>query len=197
MAYNAVSQADHDLPSDSDDSGRPSPQAHAHSAFFEQNTDHIDGTSHMQPAEAESNVQSLGSMIRSMRAPSYDVVEDDDYEVVADPATGPDFNSPCSPDVSPLRPHAPNTPPTEDRAELRTPTTEHSVPLSHPTPGLQSLQGAYLQNVERLEKTAERLSLSSADIGSEIRRMDLEQRRRSSAGSASIYTSQDGLSHRD
>ena len=197
MAYNAVSQADHDLPSDSDDSGRPSPQAHAHSAFFEQNTDHIDGTSHMQPAEAESNVQSLGSMIRSMRAPSYDVVEDDDYEVVADPATGPDFNSPCSPNVSPPRPHAPNTPPTEDRAELRTPTTEHSVPLSHPTPGLQSLQGAYLQNVERLEKTAERLSLSSADIGSEIRRMDLEQRRRSSAGSASIYTSQDGLSHRD
>lgn len=198
MAYNAVSQADHDLPSDSDDSRGPSPQAHAHSAPFEQNADHIDGAGHMQPAEAENSVQSLGSMIRLMRAPSYDVVEGDDYEVVADPSTGPDFNSPSSPNVSPPRLHMPDTPPTEDRAELRTPTTEHSVPLSHPTPGLQSLQGAYLHNVERLEKSAERLSLSSADIGSEIRRMDLEQRRRaSSAGSASIYTSQDGLSHRD
>ncbi|KAL4921763.1 hypothetical protein BDW62DRAFT_174435 [Aspergillus aurantiobrunneus] len=202
MAYNAVSQADHELPSDSDDSRGPSPRPHVPPTSFEPlplDADHMGTGGHLQRAEVgeDNGFRSLGSMIRSMTAASYDTVEEDDYELVADPPAGPDFNSPSSPNISPRCPPASDAAPTEDRSELRTPTTEHSVPLSHPTPGLQSLQGAYLQNVERLEKTAERLSLSSADIGSEIRRMDLEQRRRSSAGSASNYVSQDGISHRD
>lgn len=49
------------------------------------------------------------------------------------------------------------------------------MPLRHPTPDLQSLQGSYVKNVERLERSAERLSLSS-DIDEEIRKMKLEQR---------------------
>ncbi|KAL2823898.1 hypothetical protein BDW59DRAFT_148173 [Aspergillus cavernicola] len=187
MAYNAVSQADHELASDSDDSRGPSPQPRRHPASFEQLPLDTDAGTNLQRAKTDEDnvVRSLGSMIRSMTAASYDMVEEDDYEVVAAPPTGPDFNSSSSPNVSPRHPSAPDAAPTEGR---RTPTTEHSVPLSHPTPGLQSLQGAYLHNVERLEKTAERLSLSSTDIGCEIRKMDLEQRRRSSS-TTSNYTS--------
>ncbi|KAL2819427.1 hypothetical protein BJX63DRAFT_9015 [Aspergillus granulosus] len=216
MAYNAVSQADHELASDSDDSRGPSPQPPGHPASFKQlplDADNIGAGNYLQRAKTDppedSGLGRLGSMIRSMTTTSYDMVEEDDYEVIADPhpPTGPGLNSASSPNVSPCRPPAsaapappapvPDVSPTEDRAELRTPITENSVPLSHPTPGLQSLQGAYLHNVERLEKTAERLSLSSTDIGSEIRKMDLEQRRRSS--STSNYTNshsvQDGQPH--
>ncbi|KAJ0424414.1 hypothetical protein BJY00DRAFT_262219 [Aspergillus carlsbadensis] len=171
MAYNAVSQADHELASDSESRG-PSPQPRLGSI----------------------------SMIRSRTTATYDLVEEDDYEAIADPCppTRPRLNT--SPKVSPRRPlpsaapahPAPDVSPTEDRADLQT-----SIPLSHPTPGLQSLQGAYLHNVERLEKTAERLSLSSTDIGSEIRKMDLEQRRRSSSTSnyTNSHSAQDGQPH--
>lgn len=57
------------------------------------------------------------------------------------------------------------------------------MPLRHPTPDLQSLQGAYVKNVERLERSAERLSLTS-DIGEELRKMKLEQRRSESRRSS-------------
>ena len=60
---------------------------------------------------------------------------------------------------------------------------EGSVPMRHPTPGLESLQGAYTNNVVRLEQSAERLSLSS-DIGEEIRKMKLEQQRSDSRRSS-------------
>ena len=60
---------------------------------------------------------------------------------------------------------------------------EGSIPLRHPTPDLQSLQGAYLGNVERLEQSAERMSLSS-DIGEEIRKMKIEQRQSESRRSS-------------
>ncbi|KAL9612438.1 MAG: hypothetical protein Q9167_002947 [Letrouitia subvulpina] len=58
-----------------------------------------------------------------------------------------------------------------------------SIPLRHPTPDLQSLQGAYVGNVERLEQSAERLSLGS-DIGEELRKLRLEQKRSESQGSS-------------
>ena len=57
----------------------------------------------------------------------------------------------------------------------RTVSREGSV-LRHPTPDLQSIQGAYVGNIERLEQSAERLSLSS-DIGEELRKMRIEQRK--------------------
>ena len=60
---------------------------------------------------------------------------------------------------------------------------EGSIPMRHPTPGLESLQGAYTSNVARLEQSAERLSLSS-DIGEEIRKMKLEQQRSDSRRSS-------------
>ena len=72
----------------------------------------------------------------------------------------------------------------------RTVSREGLLPLRHPTPDLQSLQGAYVGNVERLEQTAERLSLSS-DIGEELRKMKLEQKK-SESRSSSRRTTQSG-----
>ncbi|KAF2733460.1 hypothetical protein EJ04DRAFT_535474 [Polyplosphaeria fusca] len=63
-----------------------------------------------------------------------------------------------------------------------------AVDLRHPTPDLQSLQGAYVGNIERLEDHAERMSSAGSDIGEEIRKLHLEQKlsdsRRSSLRSA-------------
>ncbi|KAH8428165.1 uncharacterized protein LDX57_005870 [Aspergillus melleus] len=201
MAYNAVSQADHDATynaSDSDASRSPSPRRRS----FQQlplDADHIGGGSYLQPAKSpqESNIPSLGSMIRSMTSTSYDMVEEDDYEAV-DPSASRRSNSlrrvpPLNTTVgATTTATSPVAHPGSPEPPLRTPITDTPVPLSHPTPGLESLQGAYLNNVERLERSAERLSSSSADIGSEIRRMNREQKKRSSS-SASNATAADGF----
>lgn len=67
----------------------------------------------------------------------------------------------------------------------RTVSREGSV-LRHPTPDLQSIQGAYVGNIERLEQSAERLSLSS-DIGEELRKMRIEQRKSHSRRSSVLH----------
>ncbi|PYH28584.1 uncharacterized protein BO87DRAFT_381251 [Aspergillus neoniger CBS 115656] len=206
MAYNAVSQADHEVASnatDSDHSRSPSPDSQ-HNGHFQQlplDADHIGAGSYLQPAKSneDSGVKSLGSMIRSMTSTSYDMVEEDDYELPADPSADQSSNSPRY--VPPLK-TVPQTSSTTTTAAtdahtpepaLRTPVTDQPVPLSHPTPDLQSLQGAYINNVERLERSAERMSLSS-NIEDEIRRMDQEQKRRSSSASNSTHASNyDGL----
>ncbi|KAF2258172.1 hypothetical protein CC78DRAFT_572706 [Lojkania enalia] len=56
------------------------------------------------------------------------------------------------------------------------PDVGSTVDLRHPTPDLQSLQGAYIGNVERLEEHAERMSSRGSDIGEEIRKLQLEQK---------------------
>lgn len=65
-----------------------------------------------------------------------------------------------------------------------------SPDLQHPTPDLQSLQGAYIGNIERLEEHAERMSEKGSDLGEEIRKLQLEQKlsdsRRSSLLSAFV-----------
>ncbi|SLM39286.1 hypothetical protein LPUS_09799 [Lasallia pustulata] len=77
------------------------------------------------------------------------------------------------------------------RTSIKTVSREGSIPMRHPTPDLQSLQGAYIGNVERLERSAERLSMSS-DIGEELRKMRLEQKqadsRRNSRRSSMLDT---------
>jgi hypothetical protein len=52
-----------------------------------------------------------------------------------------------------------------------------NVDLRHPIPDLQSLQGAYVGNIERLEDHAERMSESGSDLGEEIRRLHTELKR--------------------
>ncbi|KAL8829844.1 MAG: hypothetical protein Q9191_001775 [Dirinaria sp. TL-2023a] len=63
------------------------------------------------------------------------------------------------------------------------------TPLQHPTPDLQALQGAYISNIERLEQSAERLSQSGSDIGEELRKLKLEQKKSESRRS-SFYNQQ-------
>ena len=78
----------------------------------------------------------------------------------------------------------------------RTVSREGSV-LRHPTPDLQSIQGAYMSNVERLERSAERLSLSSSGIGEEIRKMREEQRKSDSRRSSVLSSPVDDEGDRD
>ena len=66
---------------------------------------------------------------------------------------------------------------------VRTVSREGSGPMRHPVPDLQALQGAYISNIERLEQSAERLSMSS-DIGEALRSMKLEQKRSESRRSS-------------
>ncbi|KIW02038.1 uncharacterized protein PV09_06540 [Verruconis gallopava] len=69
---------------------------------------------------------------------------------------------------------------------IRTASSHDSTELAHPMPDLQSLQGAYLQNVERLEERAERMSVGS-DLGEEIRKLQQEQKL-SDSSRASMYS---------
>ena len=73
--------------------------------------------------------------------------------------------------------------PSESSIGHRTVSRDGSGPMECPTPDLQSLQGAYLSNVERLEQSAERLSMSS-DIGEEIRKIREDQKRSDSRRSS-------------
>lgn len=59
---------------------------------------------------------------------------------------------------------------------VRTTSSEGAIHLRHPTPDLQSLQGAYIGNIERLEERAERMSSRGSDIAEEIRKLHLEQK---------------------
>lgn len=43
--------------------------------------------------------------------------------------------------------------------------------IRHPTPDLQTLQGAYTRNIANLERSAEEMSNSGSDLGEEIRRL--------------------------
>ncbi|KAF2749524.1 hypothetical protein M011DRAFT_465964 [Sporormia fimetaria CBS 119925] len=69
--------------------------------------------------------------------------------------------------------------PLQDTSETPTP----AVPLHHPIPDLQSLQGAYIHNVERLEDRAERMSEAGSDLGQEIRKIQLGLRQSESRSS--------------
>lgn len=82
-----------------------------------------------------------------------------------------------------FRPSSSGLVPQPPRSEPRSHESSGPMHLRHPTPDLQSLQGAYVKNVERLEQSAARLSMSS-DIGEELRKLKLEQRKSESRGSS-------------
>ena len=130
------------------------------------------------PARSDKQGLDLGSLIRSMTSTSYDVVEADDYDDhrLEHPCPFPPLNTAVAQHSLPDAP-------------LRSPSSDDPVPLSHPIPDLQLLQGAYVGNVERLEQSAERLTSSTTDIASEIRKMDQEQKKRScsSASNSTNY----------
>ncbi|KAL1999680.1 hypothetical protein VTN02DRAFT_4182 [Thermoascus thermophilus] len=197
MAYNAISQIDEDVVSNtsSSNASESPPQSPTHNAFqpITLDLDNLGGRSFMETArttEESSGVGRLGSMIRSLTSTSYDMVEDDDYDVVPADPDQEKRSSSRQPEPIPQHdgpsadPQPPRSPSPELEPVVRTPSSGRPpVALRHPTPDLQSLQGAYISNVERLERSAERLSLNS-DIGEELRKMDLEQKRRHSVSSA-------------
>ena len=110
------------------------------------------------------------------------------YQPVSQPDHS-DLRPPCVDDHPQLlsRAMSPNSqrgsPDSETLSRPRTVSRDGSGPMRHPTPDLQALQGAYLSNIERLEQSAERLSMSS-DIGEEIRKMREEQKRSDSRRSS-------------
>lgn len=65
---------------------------------------------------------------------------------------------------------------------LRT-ASGRSIPLRHPTPDLQTLQGAYLGNIEHLDRMAEQLSMTSS-IDDAIKQLHDEQKRSNSRRSS-------------
>ncbi|KAF2493201.1 hypothetical protein BU16DRAFT_528522 [Lophium mytilinum] len=65
---------------------------------------------------------------------------------------------------------------TSPQPMVRVASHEGPIDLRHPTPDLQSLQGAYIGNVERLEERAERMSSTGSELGEEIRKLQLEQK---------------------
>lgn len=189
MAYNAVAQIDEVASHSGSDTSRNS--SPVHSSFHHlRDADPLGGGSYLETAKPDDKpgLAQLSSMISSMTSTSYDVVEADDYDV--DPSLERRSSS-LRRMIPPLKTavarHSSPEPP------LRSASGDLPLPLNHPTPDLQSLQGAYTGNVERLEQSAERMSSSSADIGSEIRKMDLEQKRRScSSASNSIIIMRNG-----
>ena len=70
-------------------------------------------------------------------------------------------------------------------ATTRSPETSN-VALRHPVPDLdrQSLKGAYVGNIERLEEYAERMSEHGSDLGEEIRKLHTELKRSDSRRSS-------------
>ncbi|KAB8304720.1 hypothetical protein EYC80_004079 [Monilinia laxa] len=70
-----------------------------------------------------------------------------------------------------------------ERAPIFRTASGHSISLRHPTPDLQTLQGAYVGNIDKLERSAERLSMTSS-IEDAIRELHMEQKRSESRRSS-------------
>lgn len=117
------------------------------------------------PQRAIPNV--LESITGSQRshhsAYSYEVVEEDDYE-----------QAQITPRLPKTMRH--DSPYTTEDAPVRTASIGRHLPLHNPTPDLQSFQGAYVKNVERLEDSAERMSLAGS-MEEELNKMKLDMRR--------------------
>jgi hypothetical protein len=194
MAYNAVAQVDEvacSSDSNSDVSRSASP---VHQVFQPlHDADHLEGTQ-LEAAKSDDDdhpgLGHLGSMIRSMTTASYDIVEADDYD--ADPSPAEPSNNRSSSSLRRIPPL--NTAVARHSSSPEPPLRSASsdLPITHPTPDLQSSQGAYVGNVARLEQSAEQLSSSSADIASEIRKMDQEQKRRSCSSASNSVNLRNG-----
>ena len=118
------------------------------------------------------------------------------YNAVSQTEPHLDLDSTSNRSSSPGTPHQATSRPLSLHMENSPKSTRMSnasrgsyTPLQHPTPGLESLQGAYISNIERLEQSAERLSQAGSDIGEELRKLKLEQKL-SDSRRASLYSRQ-------
>ncbi|CZS89661.1 uncharacterized protein RAG0_00967 [Rhynchosporium agropyri] len=131
-----------------------------------------------------NSITSLSS--RSTRSTSYDMIDSDDFPDDADLGSTSKGSLPSETSRSqPRRCHIP--PATAKRSQSYDPTAQTSPgrkpALRHPTPDLQVLKGAYTGNIEQLERTAERLSMTSS-IDDAIKELHDEQKRNDSRRSS-------------
>ena len=169
MAYNQVAQADRDVLSEESNSlasGSPPLDASFHPISMDFGNLGGDLAIGVTGGNADTDTR-LGSMMRSLASTgtSYDMLEDEDYEETMKKSRTSDLDR----SFIPVQPHS-------SYGLMRTASIGPKLPLRHPTPDLQSVQGAYIKNVERLEESAERLSMNSSLEG-ELQKMKLEQRK--------------------
>jgi hypothetical protein len=182
MAYNPVAQADRDvLPEESNSLASGSPPLEASFRPISMDFGNLAGDMAIEVTGGNAAADTrLGSIMRSLASTgtSYDMLEDDDYEETMAKSRTSDLD----PSLIPIQPNS-------TFGMMRTASIGPKLPLRHPTPDLQSVQGAYIKNVERLEESAERLSMNSSLEG-ELQRMKLEQgkERRQSAKVSSART---------
>ncbi|CAL3963399.1 hypothetical protein PZA11_001031 [Diplocarpon coronariae] len=131
---------------------------------------------------------SINHSTRSTLNASYDMIDSADILDDADADASSSLLSPLSAghrkgsqirsEFSPARPPATAQSPSEPPISIVRVASGLSVALRHPTPTLdrQRLQGAFTGNIEQLEKTAERLSMTSS-IDDAIRELHDEQKR--------------------
>ena len=123
---------------------------------------------------------------------AYNAVSQGENDVLSDSAS----SHSASPDHDkPSRPLSLNFPTSLPSRNMSDASRGSYTPLKHPTPDLQALQGAYIGNIERLEQSAERLSQSGSDIGEELRKLKLEQKKSESRRSSfyAHHNEDDGL----
>lgn len=128
----------------------------------------------------ENKQQSLSNVLKSLTGSqrtdqSYELVEEDDYE---QSQITPRMPKKLSEAMMSDRPPSP-----KDDTPVRTASISRNLPLHNPTPDLQSLQGAYVKNVQALEDSAERISLASS-MEDELQRIKADMRRSESVRSA-------------
>lgn len=120
---------------------------------------------------------------------AYNAVSQGEHDALSDSGSSgsasPDFHHKIQ-----SRPISLKRDPSSHSARMSDASRGSYTPLRHPTPDLQALQGAYLSNIERLEQSAERLSQSGSDIGEELRKLKLEQKKSESRRS-SLHNRQD------
>lgn len=132
------------------------------------------GDDHLDRRQSLSNV--LKSLTGSqLSTQSYELVEEDDYEHAQITPRVPK-------NLSEVMMEA-RLPSPKDDTPVRTASISRHLPLHNPTPDLQSLQGAYLKNVQALEDSAERISLASS-MEDELQRIKADMRRSESIRSA-------------
>ena len=118
-------------------------------------------------SQAGPSSMDAASLLKSLSSSqSYQRVEDGDYE-----KTSPEFQK----QRVKMKGSSQDIFRSED-APIRTASISRHLPLNHPTPDLHSLQGALVKNVERLEESAERLSMTSS-LEDELNKLKQDQKR--------------------
>jgi hypothetical protein len=211
MAYNAVAQRERDAIYDEEEestSSSPPPQHTSSSPFQPLQMDFDSfgsGSLFMEHEQHSLTTHSLTttvvqSTVSNRTKQNYEMLEEDDYIQISpnpSPILSPggkivDKSVPVQP---PQQSHVPattaadnneNVPlgarPATDEPVVRT-ASGRKIDLRHPTPDLHSLQGAHVANVENLEKTAVKLSMTSS-IDDAIRQMHNELKRSDSRRSS-------------